>query len=150
MKLKNVLIALSFVVLSPSLPVQYVNAQETPHNEFVAPIPYHPSPMRVKDFIIQTAMSYGFSVQTALSISEVESRFDSEAKNASSTASGIFQFLDGTFKYYCIQKYQIADSMDEKNDYHAQTLCAVRILKDGGIDNWSASRVLWQPLLASS
>ena len=109
---------------------------------------YTPSKDRIVDFITSTAMNDGVDVTTALAIATAESNLNPNAKNASSTASSLWQWLDGSFKYYCIDKYKIADSMIEKNDYHTATLCAIKVIADGGIDNWQASRVLWEKLLA--
>jgi len=34
--------------------------------------------------------------------------------------------------------------MSEKNDPHTSTICALKVIKDGGISNWEASKVLWK------
>lgn len=111
---------------------------------------YSISKERVKDFINTTAVEYGVSVQLVESIAWSESRFDTNAKNSSSTASGPFQMLNSTFENFCIKKYGLASSVEEKNSYTTQTLCAVRMIKDGYLNAWDASSSAWKPLADSS
>lgn len=82
-----------------------------------------------------------------------ESGWQPEIKNASSSASGLFQFLDSTFKRYCIggtddkgqdYGYHLTDSMANKNNPYIQTDCAVLMIRDGGLSHWDASRHLWE------
>ncbi len=72
-----------------------------------------------------------------------ESGWKPDIKNKVSTASGLFQFLDGTFKSYCIEKYGLAESMDQKNDPYIQIDCAVRMIRAGGVGHWDASKHSW-------
>lgn len=51
----------------------------------------------IKDY----SEAYGVNVDTALRIASCESRFDPLAKNKYSTASGVYQFLKGTWEGYC-------------------------------------------------
>ena len=120
-----------------------------PYTAFGASLPYHPSTERIKDFITSTAMSEGVSVQLALSVAEAESQFDPLAKNASSSAEGLYQFVKSSWKYFCEDKYKIADTDSEITDYKTATLCAVRLISDGGISNWSASEAKWKPFSES-
>ena len=105
---------------------------------------------RVVDFINSQAISEGVSVSLALSIAKAESNFDTEAKNASSTASGIWEWLNKSFQHYCIDTFHIADSMSQKNDYHTSTICAIKTIKEYGTSPWNASKNSWSKLLDES
>ena len=71
-----------------------------------------------------------------------ESRGWPEAKNPKSTASGLFQFLDGTFQQECVDKYKMATSTDQKNNPFLQIQCATKMLEQPeGWKHWSASLI---------
>jgi soluble lytic murein transglycosylase-like protein len=53
----------------------------------------------VRETIYATAPFYGVDPETALYIADCESDFNPHAKNSSSTAKGVFQFTDTTWKY---------------------------------------------------
>jgi len=72
-----------------------------------------------------------------------ESGWRVDAKNKRSTASGLFQFLDSTFASFCIKKYAMAESLDQKNDPYIQMDCAVKMIQDGGLSHWNASKQNW-------
>ncbi len=99
---------------------------------------------QIEDFIIFTAQQEGVNVGLAVAIAKAESNLVWNAKNPASTASGIFQFINGTFKGYCIDKYGLATSMTQKNDVVIQTRCAMKILKEeNGYKHWWASANGW-------
>lgn len=98
----------------------------------------------IEERIGRRAAALGLDPVKAQSIAWAESRFNPNAKNASSTASGVFQFLDGTFKEYCIRRYEFATSTAQKNDPNIQTECALRMLEmPGGDSHWDPSRSMW-------
>lgn len=101
------------------------------------------APLPIEQRIVLRAQEIGYNPAKAVAIAKAESRFMPNAKNPKSTASGVFQFLDGTFKYFCIEKYELAESMAQKNDPDIQIECALRILKDGGEKHWDASKSVW-------
>lgn len=101
------------------------------------------TPQEIEKYIEVEALKKGLNPVKAQSIAWAESRFIKDAKNGHSTASGIFQFLNGTFSDYCIKKYKLTDSMANKNDPKIQTECALRMLKAGGESHWYASRANW-------
>lgn len=101
---------------------------------------------RVVDFINSQALQEGVTVSLAEAVAQAESNFNSDAKNASSSASGIYQFTNGTFQSMCIDKYHIANSMTEKNSYTTQTICAIKMIKDGYLGRWDASKTVWSKL----
>ena len=72
-----------------------------------------------------------------------ESGWKPDIKNKHSSASGLFQFVNATFKSYCIDKYEFAESMKQKNDPYIQIDCAVAMIKDGGLSHWSESKKNW-------
>ncbi len=72
-----------------------------------------------------------------------ESGWKPDIKNASSSASGLFQFLDSTFEHYCIEYYQFAVDMNQKNNPYIQIDCAIHMIADGGLRHWSESEHLW-------
>lgn len=93
--------------------------------------------------ITRSAEHYGVPVPLALGIAQAESSLDWTAKNASSTASGIYQFIDGTFRDFCIKKYQLVMTLERKNEPEVQIECAMRMIAAGGKQHWNASRSKW-------
>lgn len=72
-----------------------------------------------------------------------ESGWKVDAHNPISSASGLVQFLDSTFKSQCIDKYGITDTLDNKDDPYIQIECMVKIIENGGINHWVASKNSW-------
>jgi len=52
--------------------------------------------------IINQSIKYNFDVNTALRIAKCESQFNYLAKNKFSSAKGVYQFIDKTWKNYCV------------------------------------------------
>ena len=73
-------------------------------------------------------------------IARAESNFNPLAKNKSSTATGIYQFINGTFHRYCAGKnvYNFVDNID----------CFYKVLETDGypkaLNHWNASRSKWE------
>src|SRR3990167_6978538 len=102
------------------------------------------NPESVKEYIGYVAGKEKVSVGMALAIAKAESNFNKDAKNPVGTASGIFQFLDSTFRTYCINKYRMTDTMEQKNNPFIQTNCAIEMLKEPqGYMHWFASFNGW-------
>lgn len=59
------------------------------------------TPAVIKQEIIRQSKLYQINITTSLAIAHCESRFNHLAKNKHSTASGVYQFLSGTFRNYC-------------------------------------------------
>lgn len=101
------------------------------------------SKAQIEDYIVSRATTLGYKPNVALAIAKAESGLDPNARNPGSTASGLFQFINGTFKWLCIDTYAITDTMDDKNDPHVQTECAIMAFKDGLESHWNESKPVW-------
>lgn len=102
-------------------------------------------PLSVRDYIAYVARNEGVEPKFAQAIAKAESNFVHNAKNPLSSASGVFQFVNGTFKAYCIDKYSLTDTMADKNNPFIQTNCAIYMLKEAnGYKHWLASYAGWQ------
>jgi len=98
----------------------------------------------LKDYAIYVAQKEGINVSMFLGIIKGESGFNPNAKNPSSSASGIFQFLDDTFNDHCIKKYRKTDTMEDKNNPYLQINCAAdMLLEPKGYMHWWESRKSW-------
>jgi hypothetical protein len=75
-----------------------------------------------------------------------ESNWHPTAHNKTTSASGLFQFLDSTFQHYCIDKYHFTDTMADKDDPYIQIKCAVEMIKyePNGLNHWLASADYWK------
>lgn len=91
----------------------------------------------VPEVVTYLSEKYGISPELPLNIAWCESRFIPHAKNASSTAEGIFQFIDGTWLNNC------TDNLEDKLDAKKNIDCAVRMLSEGGEGHWTASKDCW-------
>ncbi len=65
-----------------------------------------PTPEEVKAEIIRQANLYGVSVKDALRIARCESTYVYNAKSKISTAKGVYQFIDGTWKWIGAEGHQ--------------------------------------------
>ena len=102
------------------------------------------NPESVREYVGYVASKEGVPVGMTLAIVRAESNFKKDAKNPIGTASGLFQFLDSTFKNYCIKKYRMTDTMKDKNHPFIQTNCAIEMLREkNGWQHWLASYDSW-------
>jgi hypothetical protein len=83
----------------------------------------------VRELVEASATSYGVPVNLAVRLAEFESGFNYRAKNPKSTAKGVFQFLDGTWRDYCI---------GDVFDPIANIDCAMQLLRGREIQHWTA------------
>ena len=98
-------------------------------------------PQTISDLIVYYAEINGADVNLALNVACAESctrnsegqvMFNSKAKNPSSSASGVYQFVNGTWRSSC--KGDVLDAEDNIK-------CGTKILATaGGIHHWEASR----------
>ena len=80
-------------------------------------------------------------ISVFIRIARAESGLNQYAKNPKSTAKGIYQFIDGTWRHYCLKDgnvYNFVDNID----------CFYKVLaKDGfpkGLSHWNASIGVWK------
>ena len=67
----------------------------------------------VVGLVAEKAYAAGIDPVVALRIAWCESRYDSAAKNSSSSASGVFQFINKTWKKYCAgNRFDAEDNID--------------------------------------
>lgn len=97
------------------------------------------SPSPWEEIIRQKAKEAGLEAEKVVRIAKCESGFKPSIKNANSTASGLFQYLDSTWKSMSA-KYGITT---QKNDPYGQIELTIKILVDGGWGHWNASRSCW-------
>lgn len=85
---------------------------------------------QIRGIVVKYARQNGVSDFLALELAHIESRFDPNAKNPTSTATGIYQFLSGTWNANCFG--------DRKNP-EDNIRCAMRILGEDktGIRHWT-------------
>lgn len=82
----------------------------------------------------------------AIKVASCESRLNPRAKNASSTAKGLFQFLDGTWKYYGLKKWGTLEGKDVLN-YEDNAELATWVMSKRGLRDWLASKHCWKVAL---
>lgn len=74
----------------------------------------------VQEIIANAANKYGVPVEALLAIAKIESNFNADAANPNSTASGLFQFTDGTAG-------DMGLTGDKRNDAEAQAEAAAKM-----------------------
>lgn len=67
-------------------------------NNYIAQ-PVEKQEISVSDLIVKLAFEYGVDPKTALRIGNCESGLKPDARNRKSTATGVFQWLEGTWYY---------------------------------------------------
>lgn len=102
--------------------------------------PCEPISNDIRSLIISKACYNHIDPELLLKIAECESGFQIDIKNKRSSASGLFQFLDGTFFSYA-QAYELPL---EKNNPEVQAELAAKMISNGGLSHWNASRSCWQ------
>lgn len=97
----------------------------------------------VETSIRLSAALHGVDESLALNIACAESRFDPSAKNGKSTASGVYQFLDGTWKHYGLKYW---GSLEGRSKLVAadNIELAILVLSDVGSTDWNASKHVWK------
>lgn len=91
--------------------------------------------------ILQYADAYGVDSQLATAIATCESQLKPWARNSHSTAKGIYQFIDGSWKGYSAMKWgEERDVLSAKNNIEL----GVWVLSIEGSGPWDASRDCWE------
>lgn len=103
------------------------------------------SPTDDQNALYLASERYNVSIDLLTRVAKCESgaktyRSDgSPEKNPNSTASGLFQWLDSSFKHYS----QIYGIQGDKNDPYVQAYLAADVIAHGGISNWNQSKSCW-------
>ncbi len=88
------------------------------------------TPVIVKQMVIESAKKYEVPVKMAVPLAEFESQgFNHKAKNPISTAKGVFQFIDDTWRRNC---------EGEVFDPEANIECGMKLLAQRQIGHWVA------------
>lgn len=99
---------------------------------------YESDPLRYIRFRGQELGYDDYTISDFIKIAYCESGYNPNAKNPNSTATGIYQFINGTWHAYCKGKnvYNFVDNID----------CFYKVLEvDGikGLNHWNASKHCW-------
>lgn len=69
-------------------------------------------------------------------IIQCESGWNAKAKNPTSSAKGLFQIIDGTWRHFECE----GDPLNGSDNYR----CGMKILEKNGTRDWDASKPCWQ------
>ena len=95
--------------------------------------------LSAEDKIRFAATSHKVDVSTALNIACSESMFEASAKNKYSSAGGVYQFLDGSWKAYGLKYWGTLEGRD-KFDENDNIELAMLVLADTGTRDWNSSK----------
>lgn len=94
-----------------------------------------PDTEEIKGLIQYFADIYKVNDKLAYDLAEIESQFNHLARNANSTAKGLYQFIDSTWEDICVDEYEFEDVLNAAENIE----CTMKILsKPGGISHWCA------------
>ena len=92
-----------------------------------------------QEIIAEVANREGIPVSVMLAIADAESNFNPNAKNPHSTATGIYQFLDGSWDYFNCPG-SVVNARDNIE-------CFATVMKregyPAGLSHWNASKHNW-------
>jgi len=98
------------------------------------------SPLFIKNQTLASLAGDNYSLyQLAYRIIQCESSWNPEAKNKESSAYGLGQFINGTWKYVQ-DKWGIELDIDNPED---QMYALVRLLEEEGTKHWITSKSCW-------
>ena len=100
-------------------------------------LPNEAKPQDTASYIAYQSEAIEYDSALAVAIAWSESRLNPYAKNPDSTASGIFQFLRGTWNRNC--EGSVWNASDN-------IICGVSLLQSEGYIHWMASFDSWYPL----
>ncbi len=90
--------------------------------------------------IAQYASYYGVDGKLALAIAKCESRLNPLAKSKISTAKGIYQFLDSSWKEYSLKRWRVVkDVFDDSSNIEL----GIWLLSIEGTAPWKSSEACW-------
>ena len=95
----------------------------------------------IQSVIVEEAMKYNVDPGLAIFIAAQESDFNPLARSKTSSATGIFQFVNATWKNHCS-----GNRIDARDNIR----CAMKLLAEPkGIRHWTADRVMFRKLFAA-
>jgi len=93
--------------------------------------------LTVPEKIVVLAEEHSVDTSIALNIGCAESQFVPYAQNPTSSAGGVFQWLDSSWAYNSMKYYgYIEDKMDEDRNIEL----TIWVMRDRGFSDWNASR----------
>lgn len=98
-----------------------------------------PKELTISEKISAAAERYGADKSLALNIACAESIFDPLADNRYSSADGIYQFLDGTWRHYGLKHWGSLDGRSKKNADDNIDL-GVWVIATYGTSDWNESK----------
>ena len=136
------------ITLSLLIPVQ---ASILPQNALIPPIPqeipknlttgkFSSSSRAIIGIIEREAKTYGVNPELALYLAKIESNYEPRAKNPSSTAKGIYQWIDSSWSENC--QGDVYDPVDN-------IVCAMKTISKGGLRHWTADKTIKSKLLTA-
>ena len=93
--------------------------------------PEYETQASIRTLISNMAKAYGVSQVLALELGWIESQYVPTAENPISSAKGLFQFIDSTWKHYC---------RGDRIDPYDNTRCAMERLADGELWHWTSDK----------
>lgn len=97
----------------------------------------------ISDYIYARALAHDYSPVKAQLIAKCESEFIATAKSKTSSAGGIFQFLNGT--WIGVMKDMGLPTTTPKTDPHYNIEAGLYLLDKEGDRHWNASKSCWLP-----
>ena len=73
-----------------------------------------------------------------------ESSGNENAIGDNGKAHGLLQYHVPTFQAYCIDKYELAEDVDQIYNPEIQRLCCSMMLDDGGINHWTTKKYCYK------
>jgi hypothetical protein len=138
-----VMIVLAFLILFRSLKHPSEGILEAPRAtipQVVAEEPtidyYMAEPIRWIRYRGEQLGADNQEIMKMIRIARCESGFNQYAKNPNSTAKGIFQFIDGTWRSNCLEDGNVYNFVDNIN-------CAWKVYQKQGDRPWKASKACW-------
>lgn len=93
----------------------------------------------VATYIYEKSIDMGLDYDTTLQIAWCESQFIEYAKNPKSSATGVYQFINGTWQYYGEKIWGDEFSNRNRLNYQDNVDLALEIISQTGISDWTAS-----------
>lgn len=94
-----------------------------------------------KMMVMQYALSYGVNPELALAIASCESQLKPYAKNAKSSAKGLYQFLNSSWEGFSREKWGMVPNVLNPR-YNAEL--GAYVLSTYGTSPWDSSKDCWK------